>query len=176
MAGGSPPPTTVSRGGVTGFAFRQASNIGAMLIDNLKVGKEPSDVTEGGSGNDPAILSQPASHAVLVGKTILFFPSGYRLGAAYLSMEQGWLRHRGSNSSALAMANVSADDARGLPGLFQQADGAVESDTATLDVQVSSGADAVTIRHLRSLLDDNREPSDTKNNFYRRRHRHDART
>ena len=57
---------------VTGFAFRQAKNIGAMLVDNLIVGTSLSDVTDGGGGDEPSILSQPVSQTVLAGKTISF--------------------------------------------------------------------------------------------------------
>ena len=71
----------------------------------------------------------------------------------------------GATASALELADVSADDAGDYVVTVSNADGAVESDTATLEVQDSPGGDAVTIKHLRSLVDDNREPSDTKTIF-----------
>ena len=165
MAGGVTTTDNGSGVDVTGFAFRQASSIGAMLIDNLKVGTSLSDVTDGGGGNDLAILSQPASQTVLAGKTISFSvvatgvePLGYQWSKDGSDIE-------GATSSSLVMIDVSADDAGDYRVVVSNADGAVESDMATLDVQVSPGGDAVTIRHLRSLVDDNREPSDTKTIF-----------
>ena len=148
---------------VTGFAFRQAKNIGAMLIDNLKVGTNLGDVTDG--GNDLAILSQPVSQTVLVGKTISF--SVVATGAEPLAYQ--WSKDGadidGATVSALELVDVSADNAGDYVVTVSNADGAVESDTATLEVKDSPGGDAVTIRHLRSLVDDNREPSDTKTIF-----------
>ena len=71
-AGGVTTTDNGSAVDVTGFAFRQAKNIGVMLIDNLKAGTSFGDVTEGDGSNDLAILSQPTSQAVLAGKTISF--------------------------------------------------------------------------------------------------------
>ena len=150
---------------VTGFAFRQAKNIGAMLIDNLKVGTSLGDVTDGDGGNGLAILSQPLSPTVLAGKTISF--SVVATGVEPLTYQ--WSKNGadidGATGSALELADVSADDAGDYVVTVSNADGAVESDTATLEVQDSPGGDAVTIKHLRSLVDDNREPSDTKTIF-----------
>ncbi|HJO54052.1 MAG TPA: DUF5689 domain-containing protein, partial [Verrucomicrobiota bacterium] len=150
---------------VTGFAFRQAKNIGAMLIDNLKVGTSLGDVTDGDGGNDLAILSQPLSQTVLAGKTISF--SVVATGVEPLTYQ--WSKNGadidGATGSALELADVSADDAGDYVVTVSNADGAVESDTATLEVQDSPGGDAVTIKYLHSLVDDNREPSDTKTIF-----------
>ncbi len=150
---------------VTGFAFRQAKNIGAMLIDNLKVGTSLGDVTDGDGGNDLAILSQPLSQTVLAGKTISF--SVVTTGVEPLTYQ--WSKNGadidGATGSALELADVSADDAGDYVVTVSNADGAVESDTATLEVQDSPGGDAVTIKYLHSLVDDNREPSDTKTIF-----------
>ena len=150
---------------VTGFAFRQAKNIGAMLIDNLKVGTSLDDVTDGDGGNDLAILSQPVSQTVLAGKTISF--SIVATGVEPLTYQ--WSKNGAdiddATGSALELADVSADDAGDYVVTVSNADGAVESDTATLEVQDSPGGAAVTIKHLRSLVDDNREPSDTKTIF-----------
>jgi len=165
MAGGVTTTDNGSGVDVTGFAFRQASNIGAMLIDNLRVGTSLSDVTDGGGGNDLAILSQPASQTVLAGKTISFSvvatgvePLGYQWSKDGSDIE-------GATSSALAMADVSADDAGDYRVVVSNADGAVESDTATLKVQDSPGGDAVTIKSLRAMVNENLEPSDTKTIF-----------
>ena len=150
---------------VTGFAFRQAKNIGAMLIDNLKVGTSLGDVTDGDGGNDLAILSQPLSQTVLAGKTISF--SVVATGVEPLTYQ--WSKNGadidGATGSALELADVSEDDAGDYVVTVSNADGAVESDTATLEVQDSPGGDAVTIKYLHSLVDDNREPSDTKTIF-----------
>jgi hypothetical protein len=164
-AGGVTTTDNGSAVDVTGFAFRQAKNIGVMLIDNLKVGTSLGDVIEGDGGNDLAILSQPTSQAVLAGKTILF--SVVATGAEPLAYQ--WSKDGadidGATSSALELADVLADDAGDYVVTVSNADGEVESDTATLEVQDSPGGDAVTIKHLRSLMDDNREPSDTKTIF-----------
>ena len=163
-AGGVTTTDNGSAVDVTGFAFRQAKNIGAMLIDNLKAGTSLGDVTDGG-GNDLAILSQPASQTILNGKTISF--SVVATGVEPLAYQ--WSKDGadidGATASALELADVSADDAGDYVVTVSNADGAVESDTATLEVQDSPGGDAVTIKHLRSLVDDNREPSDTKTIF-----------
>ena len=163
-AGGVTTTDNGSAVDVTGFAFRQAKNIGAMLIDNLKAGTSLGDVTDGG-GNDLAILSQPVSQTVLAGKTISF--SVVATGVEPLAYQ--WSKDGadidGATASALELADVSADDAGDYVVTVSNADGAVESDTATLEVQDSPGGDAVTIKHLRSLVDDNREPSDTKTIF-----------
>ncbi len=164
-AGGVTTTDNGSAVDVTGFAFRQAKNIGAMLIDNLKVGTSLSDVIDGDGGNDLAILSQPTSQTVLTGKTISF--SVVATGTEPLAYQ--WSKDGadidGATSSALELADVSADDAGDYVVTVSNADGSVESDTATLKVQDSPGGDAVTIKHLRSLVDDNREPSDTKTIF-----------
>ncbi len=150
---------------VIGFAFRQASNIGMMLIDNLKVGTSFVDMIDGVGGNDLAILSQPASQTVLAGKTVSF--SIVATGSEPLGDQ--WSKDgadiKGATAGSLELADVSADDAGDYRVVVSNADGAVESDTATLKVQDSPGGDAVTIRHLRSLVDDNREPSDAKTIF-----------
>ena len=163
-AGGVTTTDNGSAVDVTGFAFRQAKNIGAMLIDNLKAGTSLGDVTDGG-GNDLAILSQPASQTILNGKTISF--SVVATGVEPLAYQ--WSKDGsdidGATANALELADVSADDAGDYVVTVSNADGAVESDTATLEVQDSPGGDAVTIKHLRSLVDDNREPSDTKTIF-----------
>jgi len=163
-AGGVTTTDNGSAVDVTGFAFRQAKNIGAMLIDNLKAGTSLGDVTDGG-GNDLAILSQPVSQTMLTGKTISF--SVVATGVEPLAYQ--WSKDGadidGATASALELADVSADDAGDYVVTVSNADGAVESDTATLEVQDSPGGDAVTIKHLRSLVDDNREPSDTKTIF-----------
>jgi len=164
-AGGVTTTDNGSAVDVTGFAFRQAKNIGVMLIDNLKVGTSFGDVIEGDGGNDLAILSQPTSQTVLAGKTISF--SVVATGAEPLAYQ--WSKDGadidGATASALELADVSADDAGDYVVTVSNADGAVESDTATLEVQDSPGGDAVTIKHLRSLMDDNREPSDTETIF-----------
>ena len=163
-AGGVTTTDNGSAVDVTGFAFRQAKNIGAMLIDNLKAGTSLGDVTDGG-GNDLAILSQPVSQTMLTGKTISF--SVVATGVEPLAYQ--WSKDGsdidGATANALELADVSADDAGDYVVTVSNADGAVESDTATLEVQDSPGGDAVTIKHLRSLVDDNREPSDTKTIF-----------
>ena len=163
-AGGVTTTDNGSAVDVTGFAVRQAKNIGAMLIDNLKAGTSLGDVTDGG-GNDLAILSQPVSQTMLTGKTISF--SVVATGVEPLAYQ--WSKDGadidGATASALELADVSADDAGDYVVTVSNADGAVESDTATLEVQDSPGGDAVTIKHLRSLVDDNREPSDTKTIF-----------
>ena len=164
-AGGVTTTDNGSAVDVTGFAFRQAKNIGAMLIDNLKAGTSLGDVTDGDGGNDLAILSQPVSQTVLAGKTISF--SVVATGVEPLAYQ--WSKDGadidGATASALELADVSADDAGDYVVTVSNAAGAVESDTATLEVQDSPGGDAVTIKHLRSLVDDNREPSDTKTIF-----------
>jgi len=164
-AGGVTTTDNGSAVDVTGFAFRQAKNIGAMLIDNLKVGTSLDDVTDGDGGNDLAILSQPLSQTVLAGKTISF--SVVATGVEPLTYQ--WSKNGadidGATGSALELADVSADDAGDYVVTVSNADGAVESDTATLEVQDSPGGDAVTIKYLHSLVDDNREPSDTKTIF-----------
>ena len=163
-AGGVTTTDNGSAVDVTGFAFRQAKNIGAMLIDNLKAGTSLGDVTDGG-GNDLAILSQPVSQTMLTGKTISF--SVVATGVEPLAYQ--WSKDGadidGATANALELADVSADEAGDYVVTVSNADGAVESDTATLEVQDSPGGDAVTIKHLRSLVDDNREPSDTKTIF-----------
>ena len=150
---------------VTGFAFRQAKNIGAMLVDNLIVGTSLSDVTDGGGGDEPSILSQPVSQTVLAGKTISF--SVVATGAEPLAYQ--WSRDGveidGATSSALELADVSADNAGDYAVTVSNDAGSVTSNTVTLKVQDSPGGDVVTIKHLRSLVDDNREPSDTKTIF-----------
>jgi len=150
---------------VTGFAFRQAKNIGAMLVDNLKVGTSLGDVTEGDGGNDLAILSQPTSQTVLAGKTISF--SVVATGAEPLAYQ--WSKDGsaidGATASALELADVSADEAGDYVVTVSNADGSVESDTATLEVQDSPGGDAVTIKSLRAMVNENLEPSDTKTIF-----------
>ena len=164
-AGGVTTTDNGSAVDVTGFAFRQAKNIGAMLIDNLKAGTSLGDVTDGDGGNDLAILSQPVSQTVLAGKTISF--SVVATGVEPLAYQ--WSKDGadidGATASALELADVSADDAGDYVVTVSNAAGAVESDTATLEVQDSPGGDVVTIKHLRSLVDDNREPSDTKTIF-----------
>jgi len=164
-AGGVTTTDNGSAVDVTGFAFRQAKNIGAMLIDNLKAGTSLGDVTDGDGGNDLAILSQPVSQTVLAGKTISFsvVATGVEPLAYQWSMDGADID--GATASALELADVSTDDAGDYVVTVSNADGAVESDTATLEVQDSPGGDAVTIKHLRSLVDDNREPSDTKTIF-----------
>ncbi len=150
---------------VTGFAFRQAKNIGAMLVDNLIVGTSLSDVTDGGGGDEPSILSQPVSQTVLAGKTISF--SVVATGAEPLAYQ--WSRDGveidGATSSALELAEVSTDNAGDYAVTVSNDAGSVTSNTVTLKVQDSPGGDVVTIKHLRSLVDDNREPSDTKTIF-----------
>ena len=164
-AGGVTTTDNGSAVDVTGFAFRQAKNIGAMLIDNLKVGTNLGDVTDGDGGNDLAILSQPVSQTVLAGKTISFSVVATGVEPLAYQWSKDGAAIDGATASALELADVSADDASDYVVTVSNADGAVESDTATLEVQDSPGGDAVTIKHLRSLVDDNREPSDTKTIF-----------
>ncbi len=163
-AGGVTTTDNGSAVDVTGFAFRQAKNIGAMLIDNLKAGTSLGDVTDGG-GNDLAILSQPVSQTMLTGKTISFSVVATGVEPLVYQWSKDGADIDGATASALELADVSADDAGDYVVTVSNADGAVESDTATLEVQDSPGGDAVTIKHLRSLVDDNREPSDTKTIF-----------
>ena len=163
-AGGVTTTDNGSAVDVTGFAFRQAKNIGAMLIDNLKAGTSLGDVTDGG-GNDLAILSQPVSQTMLTGKTISFSVVATGVEPLVYQWSKDGADIDGATGSALELADVSADDAGDYVVTVSNADGAVESDTATLEVQDSPGGDAVTIKHLRSLVDDNREPSDTKTFF-----------
>ena len=163
-AGGVTTTDNGSAVDVTGFAFRQAKNIGAMLIDNLKAGTSLGDVTDGG-GNDLAILSQPVSQTMLTGKTISFSVVATGVEPLVYQWSKDGVDIDGATASALELADVSADDAGDYVVTVSNADGAVESDTATLEVQDSPGGDAVTIKHLRSLVDDNREPSDTKTIF-----------
>ena len=163
-AGGVTTTDNGSAVDVTGFAFRQAKNIGAMLIDNLKAGTSLGDVTDGG-GNDLAILSQPVSQTMLTGKTISFSVVATGVEPLVYQWSKDGADIDGATASALKLADVSADDAGDYVVTVSNADGAVESDTATLEVQDSPGGDAVTIKHLRSLVDDNREPSDTKTIF-----------
>jgi hypothetical protein len=165
VAGGVTTTDNGSAVDVTGFAFRQAKNIGAMLIDNLKVGTSLGDVTDGGGGNTPAILSQPVSQTVLAGKTISF--SVVATGAEPLAYQ--WSKDGadidGATSSALELADVSADDAGDYLVTISNADGDVESDTAMLEVRDAPGGDAVTIKSLRAMVNENLEPSDTKTIF-----------
>ena len=164
-SGGVTTTDNGSAADVTGFAFRQAKNIGAMLVDNLIVGTSLSDVTDGGGGDEPSILSQPVSQTVLAGKTISF--SVVATGSEPLAYQ--WSKDGseidGATSSALELADVSADNAGDYAVTVSNDAGSVTSDTVTLKVQDSPGGDAVTIKHLRSLVDDNREPSDTKTIF-----------
>ena len=150
---------------VTGFAFRQANDIGVMLIDNLKVGTSFSDVTDSGGSNTLAILSQPVSQTVLAGKTISF--SVMATGAEPLAYQ--WSKDGsdidGAMTSALELDDVSADDAGDYVVTVSNADGDMESDTATLEVKDSLGGDAVTIKSLRAMVNENLEPSDTKTIF-----------
>jgi hypothetical protein len=164
-AGGVTTTDNGSAVDVTGFAFRQAKNIGAMLIDNLKVGTNLVDVTDGDGGNDLAILSQPVSQTVLAGKMISFSVMASGLEPLAYQWSKDGANIDGATASALELTDVSADDAGDYVVTVSNADGAAESDTATLEVQESPGGDAVTIKHLRSLVDDNREPSDTKTIF-----------
>ena len=163
-AGGVTTTDNGSAVDVTGFAFRQAKNIGAMLIDNLKVGTSLGDVTDGG-GSDLAILSQPTSQTVLAGKTISF--SVVATGAEPLAYQ--WSKDGsaidGAAASALELADVSADDAGDYVVTVSNAAGSVESDTARLEVQDLPGGDAVTIKSLRAMVNENLEPSDTKTIF-----------
>ena len=163
-AGGVTTTDNGSAVDVTGFAFRQAKNIGAMLIDNLKVGTSLGDVTDGG-GSDLTILSQPTSQTVLAGKTISF--SVVATGAEPLAYQ--WSTDGsaidGAAASALELADVSADDAGDYVVTVSNAAGSVESDTARLEVQDSPGGDAVTIKSLRAMVNENLEPSDTKTIF-----------
>ena len=163
-AGGVTTTDNGSAVDVTGFAFRQAKNIGAMLIDNLKAGTSLGDVTDGG-GNDLAILSQPVSQTMLTGKTISFSVVATGVEPLVYQWSKDGVDIDGATASALELADVSLADAGDYVVTVSNADGAVESDTATLEVQDSPGGDAVTIKHLRSLVDDNREPSDTKTIF-----------
>ncbi|MDP7440663.1 MAG: lamin tail domain-containing protein [Verrucomicrobiota bacterium] len=165
-AGGVTTTDNGSAVDVTGFAFRQANNIGAMLIDNLKVGTILGDVIDDDWVDVLTILSQPVSQTVLAGKSISF--SVLATGAEPLAYQ--WSRDGvdigGATSSALELSNVSADDTGDYVVTVSNASGSVvSSDTATLKVQDSPGGDVVTIKHLRSLVDDNREPSDTKTIF-----------
>ena len=150
---------------VTGFAFRQAKNIGAMLVDNLIVGTSLSDVTDGGGGDEPSILSQPVSQTVLAGKTILF--SVVTTGSEPLAYQ--WSKDGseidGATSSALELADVSANNAGDYAVTVSNDAGSVMSDTVTLKVQDSPGGDAVTIKSLRAMVNENLEPSDTKTIF-----------
>ncbi len=150
---------------VTGFAFRQAKNIGAMLVDNLIVGTSLSDVTDGGGGDEPSILSQPVSQTVLAGKTISF--SVVATGSEPLAYQ--WSKDGseidGAMSSALELADVSADNAGDYAVTVSNDAGSVTSDTVTLKVQDSPGGDAVTIKSLRAMVNENLEPSDTKTIF-----------
>ena len=150
---------------VTGFAFRQAKNIGAMLVDNLIVGTSLSDVTDGGGGDEPSILSQPVSQTVLAGKTISF--SVVATGSEPLAYQ--WSKDGseidGATSSALELADVSADNAGDYAVTVSNDAGSVTSDTVTLKVQDSPGGDAVTIKSLRAMVNENLEPSDTKTIF-----------
>ena len=163
-AGGVTTTDNGSAVDVTGFAFRQAKNIGAMLIDNLKVGTSLGDVTDGG-GSDLAILSQPTSQTVLAGKTISF--SVVATGAEPLAYQ--WSKDGsaidGATASVLELADVSADDAGDYVVTVSNAAGSVESDTARLEVQDSPGGEAVTIKSLRAMVNENLEPSDTKTIF-----------
>ena len=150
---------------VTSFAFRQAKNIGTMMIDNLKVGTTLADVIEGDGGNELAILTQPVSQTALAGKTISL--SVVATGTEPLTFQ--WNKNgqavEGATSSSLELTGLSAEDAGAYSVTVSNDSGSVTSNAAEITVQDSPGGDVVTVKHLRSLVDENLEPSDTKTIF-----------
>ena len=172
-AGGVTTTDNGSAVDVTGFAFRQAKNIGAMLIDNLKSGTSLGDVTDGG-GNDLAILSQPVSQTMLTGKTISF--SVVATGVEPLAYQ--WSKDGadidGATASALELADVVGGRCRRLCGDCQQRRWRSGERHSHARGAGFARRRRVTIKHLRSLVDDNREPSDTKTIFTAEGHRNHA--
>lgn len=150
---------------VTGFAFRQAKSVGSMMVDNLKIGTTLADVIDGDGANELAILTQPKSQIALAEKTISL--SVVATGAEPLSYQ--WKKDgeaiEGATSSSLELVDISAADAGDYTVTVSNNDGSVTSVPATIEVQDSPGGDLVTIKHLRSLVNENLEPSDTKTIF-----------
>jgi hypothetical protein len=102
---------------------------------------------------------------MLTGKTISFSVVATGVEPLAYQWSKDGSEIDGATSSALELADVSADNAGDYAVTVSNDAGSVTSDTVTLKVQDSPGGDAVTIKHLRSLVDDNREPSDTKTIF-----------
>ena len=57
---------------VVSYAFRESGGEGALSIDNLRVGTSFADVVSGGSGQPPAITSQPQNQTVTNGASVTF--------------------------------------------------------------------------------------------------------
>ena len=110
-AGGVTTTDNGSAVDVTGFAFRQAKNIGSILIDNLKIGTTLGDVIDSDGVDVLTILSQPVSQTVLAGKTISFSAVATGLEPLAYQWSKDGAAIEGAISSAFELSDVSADDA-----------------------------------------------------------------
>jgi endonuclease/exonuclease/phosphatase family metal-dependent hydrolase len=131
---------------VVSYAFRESGGEGALSIDNLRVGTSFADVVSGGSGQPPAITSQPQNQTVTNGASVTFSvsasgtpPLAYQWQFTPTSgAEVSGTNLPGATSSNLMLTGVTFAQAGFYTAVVTNAAGSTISDPVALSVWCTS--------------------------------------
>ena len=131
--GGVTASDAVNPVNIGSFSFRQASGVGTIFIDDLKVGTSFADVTSGSVGA-PAITTQPMNQTAAVGSSATF--EVMATGSAPLAYQ--WQFNESNllteTNSTFSIANVASNHAGDYRAIVSNSFGSATSQWATLTV------------------------------------------
>lgn len=152
---------------VVALALRQASGLGTLVLDDLRVATSFAELFGSGPEEPPQILTPPRSQTVAEGDAVTF--SVVASGTPPLSYQ--WQRNQtdlpGAVQAILTLPSVSVADAGAYRVIVSNALGVAVSDEAVLTVTPAGSGGVVTnIAHLRTRVDPvNFTPTDTTTLF-----------
>ena len=119
---------------VVSYALRENTGEGALNLDNLRVGTSFADVVASGSGQPPAITTQPQNQTVTNGASVTFNVSATGTPPLNFQWQCNGTNLPGAVSSNLTLTGVTSDQAGFYCAVVTNTAGSALSDTRALSV------------------------------------------
>lgn len=125
---------TASTISITGYAFRQASGEGTMLIDDLKVATSFAEVVSTNSVSAPVITTQPQNQSAFVGATVSFEVVASGTSPLNYQWRFNETNLPNANGATLLLTNITSANAGNYSVLVSNNAGSTNSNVAMLTV------------------------------------------